>query len=274
MPTGFPDYFQGFIQPNYLYVGAADVLRVVAASSLANETVTVNYRQWNKDRTLTRGQFTVSPGATRALAHADQALTEGFLLSVSCKATQAKTRGQTFVRIFLTDTTLGLGQPGYMLMADYVTTAMAPSHPNGRVLAPSEGPGNIYLVLNAQPAKGADWFATVPTNARWRIRSINALLLASAAVANRQVDLAYTIGGSVVGHNSATVNITAAQSAAVSADPTPPETAIVASDVHIAIAPELTLLAGSVIASETTGLDANDQWGAQSIAVEEWLDNV
>lgn len=176
--------------PSPLYVSVDDKLVVGAATSQTNEVVTVNYRLLRaSDGVILPGQFTVKPANTRAVTIQQQQLAEGFLLSVSVKAAVATTRGMTFVRAFLGAGPFGAGQPSYMLMADYVTTAMAPAHPNGRVLAPSEGPGNLYSLRAAHVPAGAQWSITVPTNARWRLNSVQALLQTSAVVNNRVVRL-------------------------------------------------------------------------------------
>lgn len=264
--------------PSAVYVQVDDVLRVAAASSQANEVVTVNYR-WLRasDATVQYGQFTVAPGANRTISVTDQPMAEGFLLSVSCKAAIATTRGQTFVRLFLNPKALGAGQPGYMLMADYVTTAMAPGHPNGRVVAPSEGPGNVVGVqLGIQP-NGADWTLSVPTNARWRVMSILAALQTTAGGVARQLNPAITstgggiftrfIAGTQAGGTQYFYNFSALSLEAFT-------TVGTTTTVITPIPAELILPGGSFIKPQTANLLANDQWFLVNAQVEEWLDNV
>jgi hypothetical protein len=264
--------------PSNLYVQVDDVLRVAAASSQTNEVVTVNYR-WLRasDATVQYGQFTVAPAANRTISVTDQPMAEGFLLSVSCKAAIATTRGQTFVRLFLNPKALGAGQPGYMLMADYVTTAMAPGHPNGRVVAPSEGPGAIVGVqLGIQP-NGVDWTLTVPTNARWRVSSIMAALQTAAGGVNRQLTPTITdaggltfdrfIAGSQAGGTQFFYNFS---ELALESTTTVGGT----STVITPIPPGIILPGGSFIKPGTLNLLAGDQWFLVNAQVEEWLDNV
>jgi hypothetical protein len=264
--------------PSSLYVQVDDVLRVAAASSQTNEVVTVNYR-WLRasDATVQYGQFTVAPGANRTISVTDQPMAEGFLLSVSCNAAVATTRGQTFVRLFLNPKALGAGQPGYMLMADYVTTAMAPGHPNGRVVAPSEGPGNVVGVqLGIQP-NGVDWTLTVPTNARWRIMSLLVALQTTPGGVNRQLTPTITtnagtmfdrfISGSQAGGTQFFYNF--------SELPMEINTASGGQTTVITpIPPGLILPSGSFMKPGTQNLLANDQWFLFNVQVEEWLDNV
>lgn len=268
---------QRVLPPSPVYVGIADLLVVAAASSQTNEVVTVNYRLLRAaDGVIVPGQFTVAPANTRAVKVQTQQLAEGFLLSVSVKAAVATTRGMTFVRAFLGAGPFGAGQPSYMLMADYVTTAMAPAHPNGRVLAPSEGPGNI-LVVTTSPAVGLDWSLTVPTNARWRPISLLGKFTTDATAGTRSAEFAivnsaaniwlvgltgsqgpslntwFNLSGGV-GRNAVTVGTTTYQEDAM------PQTMV--------------LLAGTVLNSSSVFIGASDQWGFIALQVEEWLDNV
>lgn len=260
--------------PSQVYVTSQDQLNCVAASSVTGEAVTVTYRLLLPNGMLQVGQFVLTVLSGRALATRSEALAEGFLLSVSVKAAAATTRGQTFVRLFLGNENLGVGQPSYMLMADYVTTAMAPGYPNGRQLTPVEGPGWPHLFAGTQPAAGADWVVTVPTNSRWRILSIFAVLVTSAVAGNRNLAIAFTVGGFAAGLNPATVSIPPSQVAQITFDSTAPLTAIVPGFWHVSIPDGELQTGGSIIVSETFGLDVADQWHAPQLYVEEWLDNV
>lgn len=265
---------QGVQPPSQVYVDVGDDIVVGCASSLAGERVTISYRLLRADGQLVLGQFTVAPAADRSIKVYSESLAEGFLLSVSCKAAAATTRGQTFVRVFLTDPSLGAGQPSYMLMADYVTTAMAPAHPNGRVLAPVEGPGQPRNIAVANPAPGADWQQAVPLNARWKVRSLTATLATSAAVANRLPGLALFTAGNPIYNSYADKVQPASQLCQYGASaitqylsPSP----LVGS---MCLPPESVQRAGDLIESGTLNLQAGDQWQGIFIAVEEWLDNV
>jgi hypothetical protein len=261
--------------PSPLYVTVDDVLVAGAASSQSAEVVTISYRLLRAmDSKVVLGEFTVVPTNTRAIKVAQQQLAEGFLLSVSCKAAVATTRGQTFVRLFLNPKALGGGQPGLMMMADYVTTAMAPGYPNGRTVTPVEGPGNVVSVAANNPPAGSDWSLSVPTNARWRVRSVNATFNASAAVANRQVIFNTLVGGLQQYTAGAIANITAGQTPIISFVPGTSYAPIAPNLLAVPLTPDLLLLGGSVIGTNTNNLQAGDQWIPINALVEEWLDNV
>jgi hypothetical protein len=262
--------------PSQVYVESTDVLRVAAASSQAGESLTVSYRLLLPNGEIVMGQSATTVTSDRALNIHDEPLAEGFLLSVSCKAAAATTRGQTFARIFLTDPVLGAGQPSYMLMADYVTTRMAPAHPNGRVLAPSEGPGFMRSILVANPPPATDWLLTVPTNARWRPTSAISVLTNDANVGNRTVAALVGVNGSSTFLSAATENHPANQQSQFTFS------AGLSFVVPVAGAFQLPWPANHFLVSATagymqaftTGYQAGDQWSAIRVCVEEWLDNV
>lgn len=265
---------QGVQPPSQVYVTASDNIQVGCASSQVNEAVTITYRLLRADGELIEGQFIVHPPADRSIKVYSEDLAEGFLLSVSCKAAVATTRGQTFVRVFLTHPELGAGQPSYMLMADYVTTAMAPAHPNGRVLAPSEGPGNRRQILTSVPGPGSTWLATVPANARWIVRAFVASLTTDAVAGNRYIFtevfasalIAFAGGADKVQAPSITCQYSGA--------PLTPNLSPVAVIGMLPLPPDLLMLAGDQIGTGSVGIDPGDQWSAASLDVEEWLDNV
>ena len=262
--------------PSIVYVNADDDIVVGAASSQAGEIVTFSYRLLKADGDIVLGQFTVSPANDRSVKVYRESLAEGFLLSVSCQAAVATTRGQTFARVFVNTPALGPGRPSYMLMADYVTTAMAPAFPNGRQLAPVEGPGFIRLLNVNNPAAGLDWSLTVPTNARWRVQSVVASFQASIAVASRfpLIELVVASGASFVGLCPLSVTATKqvqgtwAPGIGIGSDAAIHMTAPLPGDGV------LTSQGIGVIQSNTFGIDAADQWSFITVTVEEWLDNV
>jgi hypothetical protein len=262
--------------PSPVYVGIADLLVVAAASSQTNEVVTVNYRLLRAaDGVIVPGQFTVAPANTRAVKVQTLQLAEGFLLSVSVKAAVATTRGMTFVRAFLGAGPFGAGQPSYMLMADYVTTAMAPAHPNGRVLAPTEGPGNVYSVRAPHAPAGTQWSITVPANARWRVQSIQSQLVTSATVANRSPFLVISSSTDIV----TIIPNNSTQAASITefycwADGVPYLGDSFLHDLQ-PLPRGIIVLPNYVLTSNVNLMQAGDQWSDfVAMWVEEWLDNV
>jgi len=263
--------------PSAIYVDTSDVLVVASASSRQNEVITVSYRLLRADGSLNKGQFQVRPDNVRDVIAVQEPLAEGFLLSVSCKAAVATTRGQTFVRAFLTDPVLGPGQPSYMLMADYVTTAMAPAHPNGRVLTPVEGPGNPTTYVGIGGIPGSDFSFPCPTNARWRIQSLTATLTTAAGGPARFPNFLATTNSNRMFTLPAPI---AEGPSSFNVYNWCPGTAefVLAGDGHILAPIPIDLIIPGFIVSNvgisTFGLQGGDIWTNITLSVEEWLDNV
>jgi hypothetical protein len=264
--------------PSPVYVDVDDNLVVNAASLVANELVTVNYRVLRAaDGVIVRQQLTVKPlNSNGGIGQQVQPLAEGFLLSLSVSASQAQTRGQTFVRIFIGSGAFGAGAPSYQLMADYVTNQMAPGFPNGRVVSPVEGPGWIHTRTQNNPTAGHDWGITSQPPGRFRIVSLTAALTTSAVGGNRAVflqllnDSATTAGLFYSGVGQApSVAVTYTWSSA------PVATQTTGSSVVPVGIPVLGILkAPESVQSQTAGIAAGDQWSFITMIVEEWLDNV
>jgi hypothetical protein len=260
--------------PATVYVAVADDLAVSCATSQASEVITVSYRLLRFDGELVLGQFTVRPASNRTVILYQESLAEGFLLSVSCKAAVATTRGQTFVRIFLTNPSLGNGQPSYVLMADYVTTQMSPAHPGGRVLAPNEGPGYPYVISFSSPGVGTFFSTIVPTNVRWKLRSTHFAFTTSAVVANRNVYIQAISGGGTIFYGYAVATQTAGLAVQYTGMPLWPASQPFAGHAGLPIPPETFLKSGDTVNIGANLLDGGDNIPGVRLYVEEWLDNV
>lgn len=260
--------------PSQVYVATGDDLVALCASSQTAEVVTISYRLLRADGLIILGQFQIAPANTRAVKTFTEGLAEGFLLSVSARAAVATTRGQTFLRLFITDPALGSGQPSYMLMADYVTTAMAPAHPGGRVTSSVEGPGWRHVITGALPGVGVEWSSTVPANARWRVDSAFNALGTSAAVANRYAGIKIVSAGQTPYIGFGEVAIPASQSFFITYSKTVNKPASPNGFAWCPLPFDLAMLGGDIIKSDTDGIKVADSYVAPTIAVEEWLDNV
>jgi hypothetical protein len=269
--------------PSALYVTADDVLLASAASNQASESVTINIRRLDaNDARPHLEQFVLQPGSNRAVVTKSKPLAEGFILSISCQAAVATTRGQTFLRLGMGNAALGPNQPAQQLMADYVTTAMAPGHPNGRVLAPTEGPGWVRAIGSSATAHGVEASFTVPTNAVLSIRSIFTTLSTSAIAGTRSPTLVITdpnIGGSTAFKSGTLAGTGPSLAADYNFGAAEQPATLASGNLNQASLPAvLKVRAGDVIKTSTFGFDptggTGDLWATLNIFVEEWLDNV
>lgn len=129
-----------------------------------------------------------------------------------------------------------------------------------------------YRVITlANPAAAADWTATVPVPARWRVQCLQAQLVTSAVAANRIPHLVITDGqGRSMYNFPAPGNQPAALTVQYSAGTT--IVALQFDNAQALVLPyPMKLLQGWTIGTLTTGLSAGDQWSNIQIHVKEWL---
>lgn len=260
--------------PSIVYVTNQDNLVLAAASSQAGESITISYRLLLANGQVQMGQTVMAVPSSRTVTVNMQQLAEGFLLSVSLKAAVATTRGQTFARVFLTNPSLGAGQPSYMLMADYVTTAMAPAFPNGRQLAPTEGPGWLSTQTVSNPSAGSDWALALPANVRWRIAGITAQLNTSAVAGNRYALLRIDSGGITIALTPCPVALVASTSYTFTWAVGIQASSDGSNHIAAPVGDAAIRFGLAVVRVVTVGIQSGDQWSAISVGVEEWLDNV
>jgi hypothetical protein len=142
-----------------------------------------------------------------------------------------------------------------------------------------DGPRPGHYALSEQriitvgaPAAGADWSATVPTPARWRVNALQAQLTTGAAGGNRVPHLVITDGqGHSVYNFPSTANQLANSTAQYSAGATVMTAQFDNAQVLVLPYP-LKLLQTWTIGTLTTGIQAGDQWSNIVLYVKEWLD--
>jgi hypothetical protein len=198
------------------------------------------------------------------------ALAEGYLLSIGAIATLALSRGVTFASASIVRTGPSGASTTIPLFADYVTPIFGAGWPNGRYSDPLSGPGFITSIQVTNPGAGSDWTFTV--GGHMRIQSFTAQLVASAAVANRNVEIIVDDGANVVWRHSAPVSITAGTTFQVSGTGTNAPTGIIATDISVVLPPGLLLAAGMRVRTATAGIQAGDVWSNIFFLIERWLD--
>jgi hypothetical protein len=281
-PTAAPNaasFAEQSIQPpSALYVQRDDVLILQAATSQVAEVVTVNIRLLRVDGSIVPMQFQLRPLSTRAVITLPATMAEGWLLSLSATAAVATTRGQTFLRAFISRGAFANSVPGQLLIADYVTTFIGAGYPGGRILAPTEGPGLITTFFPTPSGAGLDFQVVPPPNTRWKVRSIFANLITSATVANRNVQIVVVLGASISWQAGALAAVTAGQTVSFAFGAIPPYASVIATDQIVPLPPDLFITQqGAVlikIGGQTVNIQAGDQWNSVAALVEEWLDNV
>lgn len=260
--------------PSRVYLQRDDNLVVTILSAILAEFVTVTARLWlaAEDR-ITTIQF-----QTRAVAAAYTPLTafvnmaEGYLLSVTVNANSASQLGQTHCVVFVNrgNPTSGTNVNAGVLINGYVTNGEQASWPDSTPQRPGAENGSRRIIPVNPTAAGADWNFTVENGAMWEVISIVGQFAASAAAANRQIQLSLTDGLRLLWNVPSNVNVTAAQVAQWSAYQALPPAGVPALDVFSLVPPRNMLRAGDIIQSSTANIQAGDQWSAVVITAREW----
>lgn len=218
-------------------------------------------------------QFTHTPATDRSKLEQTFDLIAGQLLDVSVTPqTGTPRRGQCFV-------TIGLGlreHPTTKFYQDlakgYVTSIGGVIWPGGPYLDSVEGPGILRSVAGTDPAAGAEIIETVPTNTRWRVRTLRASLVTDATVPVRTVnfivDDATTTLLNFPGVTTQAASLTRAYNVAEYAF----QPSAVGTDIFFYIPLFVYLFQGWRILTSTTNLVAGDNWGAPQMEVEEWIE--
>jgi hypothetical protein len=130
---------------------------------------------------------------------------------------------------------------------------------------------DLRVISIPKPGVGADWTATVPATARWRIACLQAQLITSAVAVNRVPHVVLTDGqGHSVYNFPATTNQVASSTVQYSAGTTIVTTQFDNASVLVLPYP-VKLLQGWTIGTVTTALDGGDQWSNIFLYVKEWL---
>lgn len=304
-----PDEFQSGAQPNFvtfgwtnvgppsaIYLQRDDVLFIAVVSNNSLETFNINYRfleaplpqggqpgapipqtapvQALSSNQIKVGQLVIAPGQVGLVVTRSIVLGEGYLLAVSGNSGQIGRRGRSFVRAWIVRGVAGLNNVYQTLFEDYVTDQQSAGWPGGRQLNVIEGPGWRHSINVANPAAGTDWAFTAGGQQRVSVLSFTAQFTASAAAANRQIQVIIDDGANTVWQTSVLVNVTAGQVAVVSGAQSNAPQGIVALALTVVIPPGIILPPLWRLRTSTTGIQGGDQWSLIWLSVEEWLDAV
>lgn len=261
--------------PSPLYIQRDDVLVVQVMTSNNNETVTINWRLLLPNGVIIPGQRQIpllASSFTLVTLRID--LAEGFLLNVSASCATSSIRGQLFVRCSLNRGGVAATNILGQLFADYVTNTAANGWPFGRIVSPTEGPGQLVVQTIANPGAGNEWNFTSPNLSRVRLQSLMATLTTSATVASRLPRLQVSPGGGVPtfwctpnqGVPASTTARVAAAGATMSASPAGMP------DVQITLPAPTMLQAASVVNTATLNLQVGDAYTTIAAHYEQWFD--
>ncbi len=275
------DLAQTEIQPPAAFwVTPDDVLVVGVRNSLVGVQIGVQVRVLTETGELSNPNIIFTPPADRSLNYKTVPMYYGYLNSVSAFAispggliSSLPVRGQTYVTLHVIRQPLLAFTSVIALGSGYIAGSNFVQWPYGRVIDAIEGPGALYNIVITNPAPGVDWTQLVPTNARWRIRSIVATFTASAVVATRIPRLVFFPSGLFTAVFEGPVTITAGQAFQITWAAGFGVAGFQGVAANLFMPAEMILMQAGLFKVQTQNLQAGDQWSSIVIYVEEWLED-
>lgn len=248
-------------------------LRLNVWNAAAGVTVTVTGAVGGDDGMVRPFVYSLIPSTTRALSQQTQQLEDGILLWCQVFASIGTPIGaQCYARLELVQGSTGALQTLATIANGYLSANVAIGYPDTQRARAVDGRGTFRSVANAAPAAGADFTATVPTNARWSLQSVAFALTTSATVGNRTPLLTIDDGVNILWQAGNNAAVAASITATFYAGAGVQIGTVQANVFQIALPEPMVLAAGFRVRSITGGIVAGDQYSQQFLNVEEWLD--
>ena len=138
---------------------------------------------------------------------------------------------------------------------------------------PPTDQGNIITVRVDAPAAASEWSTVVPPGRVWRFISGHARFVADANVATRNLRLLVLDGSDVVTYGIPHSGVAASGDVQIGYNPsTYTALAVTAGNYNVALPVYLLLRPGDIITSQSTSLQAGDQYSEINLRVEEWVE--
>ena len=237
----------------------------IQVESWSNSARILQVRGFCKDGTISHDHTT---SANRSLVTTTFDVPDVPLMLQVSPAVAGVRRGECYVRLTL----LMGGFPVGRLSSAYVTDSKNISWPPGVFEGFTEGPGLLRSVTGTNPAAGANIAESVPTNARWKIRSLKFRFITDATVATRIVNIRFEDGTSKFVHIPPGTTQTASLTYDYSAYHIGEYSTDAKSDIQINLPPDIILLQAWGLETNTVNLQAGDDYGAPIMMVEEWIE--
>jgi len=181
----------------FLFTGE-DQLRVVIQNSLAGVVVQLAGRFLQEGMTSPQAFVqTFTPSSNRAVNTFLVKLGTGFLLNCSFVVVSgAPIIGQTYVMAQIVRGDVGANVQLGGILGGYITAFQHLAYPGSPIESSIAGGGYPRQVAGTIPAPGVNIVETVPTGARWRLRSFETVLVTSAVAGVRGPQLNASFGAS------------------------------------------------------------------------------
>lgn len=267
---------QGLAPPSSVYIGPSDFLTVVSYNSFPALTVNIAGQVMKASGEIVDFTRAHVPNTDRTVKRESFNLGESFLLNLQITPSSSSVlRGMCYVIITVTHGESAASRYEHtVLIQGYVGDNQFLFWPWGKSEGSLEGPGRLRAILGTDPAAGAEILESVPTGARWRLQAFSATLVTDGTAVNRLVHfrirsslsiIHFQVGSTTAQGASTTVRHSGGAGAgyAIGIDST---------RLTFGLPTPLMLFAGWEIATDVLNIQAGDNWGAPSYAVEEWIE--
>jgi hypothetical protein len=249
-------------------------LRATVFNSQANTIVQVSYLILQPNGCVVAQRFTVQPTSDRVISSGLAALGDGWIVALQAIASAGTPRrGQCFVRVQLVQGNDTQSDAYATVLQGYVTATEGLALPGGAVESSTYGPGVMRTIVGTDPAANVEISETVPTNARWRLVTFCYAFVTDATVANRLPVLTIDDGTNVLWRSFSNVNQAASQTSIYHAGDGLISHQIATQTHVLALPTHLILMGGYRVRTQTTALQAGDNFSAPTYHVEEWIED-
>lgn len=261
------------VSPFQFLVTGEDNLRVEGWNVKAGCTLLVSWRFAELSGDIHAYERTVVLTDDRVRSRVDIPLGVGYIVNLAVFAANASPIiGQTFTSIKLIRGLGGATVVLGLLVQGYVTSQQGLGWPGSPIMSSIEGRGSIRRVTGTDPAAGVEITESVPTGARWRVETMNFVLVTSAAGSPRFLLVIADDGALITLQHRASQSHPISTSANYTVSASGYASLVTANNIPVAIPPDLLLFGGYRLRTATSGLDSGDNFGAPQFLVEEWLE--
>jgi hypothetical protein len=262
--------------PSTEYLTRDSYLQINIYPAGSNFQVTLSAKILTPEQRITTNEWQFTPFSLNALNQYVQALTEGYLLSLTASVYNSGTlvrRGQCFVQAGV-QFGPAVGTAFYrVLVSDYISTTYSACWPDSNLRTNLDPPGNLTTASVSNPAAGADWTLTLVAGIRYWIHSVTATLTTAAAAGNRSPLLTIKDAAGNVLWSVAPITVQAASLVYIY---NWAECVTMAADNagnKVTPLPTECLISGAgSISTTTTNIQAADQWSLIRVQEEQWFE--
>ena len=258
--------------PSRVYLTLDDRLYIRSRNSLAGVELRIAGRLLKPDGWIVPFNFDHTPGTNRSASIERFTMAEGFLLScIVFPSAGAPSRGQTFAEVGFLRGRADNASVVDVLARDYVSEAEPLAFPGARIRSSVDGRGAIRSITGTDPVAGAEVLEVVPTDAFWRVRSMNVSLVSDATAVARVVRATIDDGSAVYFQSNPEFTQGASLTSEYTMGAFGGGAGLNSAFLRVPLLVDTLMPAAHRIGTDTVSLQAGDNYGAPQLLVEEWI---